>query len=152
MKISTKGRYGLEALLDIAIFGNGDSVSLKTISSRRNISQKYLEHIFIALKKNGIVVSLRGGQGGYKISNPLNEVTVGEVLRALEGSLAPVKCVSEGEQGKCEAYTKCVSKDVWVGIKDALDETVDNITLKDLVDEYNKLNGENMHNQIEYFI
>lgn len=152
MKISTKGRYGLEALLDIAIFGNGDSVSLKTISSRRNISQKYLEHIFIALKKSGIVISLRGGQGGYRISNPLNEVTVGEVLRALEGSLSPVKCVSENNQGKCDAYEKCVSKDVWIDIKNALDESVDSITLKDLVDEYNKLNVENVHNYIEYFI
>lgn len=152
MKISTKGRYGLEALLDIAIFGNGDSVSLKTISSRQDISQKYLEHIFIALKKNKIVESIRGGQGGYKISRPLEEVTAGEVLRALEGSLSPVKCISDNNNVKCGVYDKCVTKDVWMDIKNALDETVDNITLKDLVEEYNKLNGENLHNNIEYFI
>ncbi|KMT20917.1 RrF2 family transcriptional regulator [Clostridium cylindrosporum] len=152
MKISTKGRYGLEALLDIAIFGNGDSVSLKTISSRQGISQKYLEHIFIALKKKEIVISLRGGQGGYRISRPLNEVTIGEVLRALEGSLSPVKCISENTNGKCEFYDKCITKDVWVDIKTAVDDAVDSITLKDLVEEYSRLNDENVHNYIEYFI
>lgn len=152
MKISTKGRYGLEALLDIAIYGDGESVSLKTISSRRDISQKYLEHIFIALKKKEIVTSVRGGQGGYKISKPIDEITVGEILRALEGSLAPVKCISENTKVKCEAYNKCVTKDVWIDIKDALDKAVDNITLKDLVEEFNKSNSEVMHNYIEYFI
>ncbi len=151
MKISTKGRYGLEALMDIAIFSAGDSVSLKTISSRRDISQKYLEHIFIALKKNKIVESTRGGQGGYKITRPLDEVTVGEVLRALEGSLSPVKCI-ESSNPNCKDYDKCISKDVWMSIKNALDETVDNITLKDLVEKYNDLNEKNLHNNIEYFI
>lgn len=152
MKISTKGRYGLEALMDIAIFSAGDSVSLKTISSRRDISQKYLEHIFIALKKNKIVESTRGGQGGYKITRPLDEVTVGEVLRALEGSLSPVKCIEENTDSNCKDYDKCISKDVWMGIKNALDETVDNITLKDLVEKYNDLNEKNLYNNIEYFI
>lgn len=151
MKISTKGRYGLEALLDIAIFGNGESVSLKTISGRQNISQKYLEHIFITLKKNSIVESIRGGQGGYKLSRSLDETTVGDILRALEGPLSPVKCISDNNE-KCESYDKCITKDIWNEIKSALDKTVDNITLKDLVEEYNKLSAQNIHNYIEYFI
>lgn len=151
MKISTKGRYGLEALLDIAIFGNGDSVSLKTISGRQNISQKYLEHIFITLKKNKIVESIRGGQGGYKLAKPLDKTTVGDILRALEGPLSPVKCLAD-ENKKCEVYDKCVTRDIWDGIKNALDKTVDGITLKDLVEEYNRLNSQDMYNFIEYFI
>lgn len=151
MKISTKGRYGLEALLDITIFGNSDSVSLKSISERQGISQKYLEHIFIALKKREIVISTRGGQGGYKISRPIEEITVGEVLRALEGDLSPVKCTDSSEN-ICEYYDKCISKGVWDDIKDAVDNVVDNITIKDLYEEYNKLNDKEMHNYIEYFI
>ncbi|MEF9951410.1 MAG: Rrf2 family transcriptional regulator [Clostridium sp.] len=151
MRISTKGRYGIEAILDMALYGNGESVSIKSISERQGISQKYLEHIFSDLRKNGIVEGTRGGQGGYKISKDISRITVGKIIRSLEGSLSPVKCLDEGIIS-CEAFEKCVTKDVWKGIKDEIEGVVDNITIKDLVQEYESLKEKEAYKQIEYFI
>ncbi|MEG2892805.1 MAG: Rrf2 family transcriptional regulator [Clostridium sp.] len=151
MRISTKGRYGIEAILDMAIYGSGESVSIKSISERQGISQKYLEHIFSDLRKNGIVEGTRGGQGGYKISIDISRITVGKIIRSLEGSLSPVKCLDEGMIA-CEAFERCTTKDVWKGIKDQIEGVVDNITIKDLVNEYEKLKSKEAYKQIEYFI
>lgn len=131
MKISTKGRYALKLMLDIAMNSNGAAVSLRDIATRQGMSDKYLEQIISTLNKAGYVKSIRGAQGGYILTKQPKEYTVGMILRATEGSLAPVSCVDS----ECEREEKCVTYVVWKKINDAVTEVVDSITLQDLLDE-----------------
>ena len=130
MKISTKGRYALKLMLDIAMNSNGAAVSLRDIATRQGMSDKYLEQIISTLNKAGYVKSIRGAQGGYILTKQPEEYTVGMILRATEGSLAPVSCVDS----ECEREEKCVTYVVWKKINDAINNVVDNITLADLVE------------------
>jgi len=132
MKISTKGRYALRIMLDLAMNFDGTYTSLKDISSRQGVSDKYSEQIINHLSKAGFVKSTRGSKGGYMLANKPEEYTVGMILRILEGSLAPVACLDKGGNS-CERNTSCVTLDVWKELKDAIDNVVDNITLEDLV-------------------
>lgn len=134
MKISTKGRYGLTALVDIAINSTKENVTLKSISERQNISERYLEQIFSTLRKAGIVSSIKGSQGGYFLSSSPSSITVGMILRALEGSL---KVVDDSNVSDKLQY--CIQTTVWDSINKSIDSVVDSITLEDLVFEYNKL-------------
>lgn len=135
MKLSTKGRYGLRAVLDIAVYGREEAVALSGTSEREGISINYLEQLVPKLKKAGILNSIRGAQGGYVLAKPAEEISVGDVLRALEGSLSPVDCGElDGEEG-CSAAKSCVTKYVWKKISDSINETVDAITLAELVKE-----------------
>ncbi|MCX7748045.1 MAG: Rrf2 family transcriptional regulator [Clostridia bacterium] len=147
MKLSTKGRYGVKAILDLALNDSQGQVSLKSIAERQNISENYLEQLFALLRKAGIVNSVRGAQGGYVLAKQPDEITVGSVLRALEGSLAPVDCVVESEVHKCERAEGCVTKIVWEKIRDCVNGVVDSIYLQDLIEEYMKMNeqGETMY-------
>jgi Rrf2 family protein len=151
MKLSTKGRYGTRAMLDLALNYNENigPVSLGAIAQRQNISEEYLEQIFSSLRKSGIVESVRGAQGGYRLGRATDNITVGDILRVLEGSLSPVDCVQEDNPVSCERYEDCVMKDVWIKIRDSINSTVDAITLADLVDNYQAL-----HNKSDfmYFI
>lgn len=131
MKISTKGRYALKLMLDIAMNSNGAAVSLRDIATRQGMSDKYLEQIISTLNKAGYVKSIRGAQGGYILTKQPEEYTVGMILRVTEGSLAPVSCVDS----ECEREEKCVTYVVWKKINDAVTEVVDSITLQDLLDE-----------------
>jgi Rrf2 family protein len=140
MKLSTKGRYGLKAMLDLAVHNSEGYISLKSIAERQEISENYLEQLFAILKKAELVKSIRGAQGGYIIANRPEAVTVGSILRALEGSLAPVDCVTEVEPVMCDRSGKCITKFIWTRIRDKINEVVDSITLQDLVDEYNQTN------------
>jgi Rrf2 family protein len=140
MKLSTKGRYGLKAMLDIALNMNDGVVAIKNISKRQGISEPYLEQLFSALKKAGLVKSTRGSMGGYVLASSPEQITVGQVLRALEGSLAPVDCVLETDAHQCDRVDCCVVKGVWAKIRDSINEVVDSITLSDLVEDYKKLN------------
>lgn len=135
MKLSTKGRYGARAMLDLALHYRMDDtpVALGSIAERQGISEEYLEQIFSSLRKSGIVESVRGAQGGYKLSRPADKITVGDILRVLEGSLAPVDCVVEGKAPNCERYDTCALNDVWLKLRDAINECVDSVTLADLV-------------------
>lgn len=99
MKISTKGRYALRVMIDIAIHSNGRCVSIKEIAGRQEISEKYLEQIFTVLSRSGLLRSTRGAQGGYTLTRDPEDYTVGMILRALEGDLAPVDCVAQGQSG-----------------------------------------------------
>lgn len=137
MKLSTKGRYGARAMLDLALNYKSDDqpVSLGGIAERQGISEEYLEQIFSSLRKAGLVESVRGAQGGYKLGRPAARITVGDILRVLEGSLAPVDCVVEGRRPTCERYDDCVMNGVWQKLADAINSTVDSITLADLVAE-----------------
>ena len=131
MKISTKGRYGLRAVLDIAM--QDEAASVSSIAARQFISENYLEKLIAMLKKAGIVNSLRGAQGGYVLAKPAEEISVGEVLRALEGDLNPVDCAEIDGSGEfCEGADTCVAKFVWKRISDSINRAVDNLMIAEL--------------------
>lgn len=138
MKLSTKGRYGLKAMLDLAIHNSAGQVVLKSIAERQGISENYLEQLFASLKKQKLVKSIRGSQGGYTLGDSPENITVGAILRALEGSLAPVDCVDENQHMECSQYVCCVTRGIWLKIRDSINEVVDSITLQDLLDDYQK--------------
>ena len=133
MKISTKGRYALRLMIDLATNDDGNLIRIKDVAERQNISDKYLEQIISALNKAGFVRSVRGPQGGYSLKKKPEDYTVGMILRLTEGSLAPVACVEEDETD-CERQGGCVTYLLWRKISDAINGVVDTITLKDLID------------------
>jgi Rrf2 family protein len=141
MKISTKGRYALRLMIDLATNNTGVPISLKDVAKRQGISDKYLEQITAVLNKAGYVKSVRGAQGGYLLRRDPKEYTVGMILRLTEGSLAPVTCV-EDEDYVCDRADGCVTVIVWKKINDAINEVVDGITLQDLLDWQNEQNGQ----------
>ena len=140
MKISTKGRYALRLMIDLAERSDGTPVSLKDVAKRQNISDKYLEQIISVLNRAGFVRSIRGAQGGYLLKKDPKEYTVGMILRLTEGSLAPVACI-EDDEVICDRQDCCVTIMVWKKINEAISGVVDNITLQDLVDWQNEKNG-----------
>ena len=133
MKLSTKARYGLRALIDLALYSENETVSIQSIARRQNISDSYLEQLMRKLRSAGLIVSVRGAQGGYKLARPANEISVGDVLRALEGSLEAVTC--GGEDNSCQGADLCVTKFVWERINSSIRDTVDSIKLSQLVEE-----------------
>lgn len=133
MKISTKGRYALRIMIDLAMNVGETPVRVKEIASRQNISEKYLEQIIAMLGKAGYVKSIRGAQGGYLLTKEPEEYTVGMILRLAEGSIAPVFCVETNEQS-CDKKGSCVSAMLWQKMNDAMNEVVDHTTLQDLID------------------
>lgn len=141
MKISTKGRYALRLMIDLALTSGEHPVSLKDVAARQGISDKYLEQIISVLNKAGYVRSIRGAQGGYLLKRDPSEYTVGMILRLTEGSLSPVACIEDGEI-ICDRQDICVTSIVWKRINDAVNEVVDNITLQDLCDWQNEKNGQ----------
>ncbi len=132
MKISTKGQYGTRALLDLALHGGKGPVLLKDIAQRQQISQSYLEHVVTSLIAGGILRSTRGPKGGVSLAKPPDEIRLGEVIQLLEGSTAPVECVSNPEV--CERSEFCVTRDVWDELKKAMDGVLESITLQGLVE------------------
>ena len=137
MKLSTKGRYGLRAMIDLAQYSEQDAVSISSIAQRQNISESYLEQLVAKLKKAGLVMSTRGAQGGYRLARPADEVSVGDVLRALEGNLEAVVCSAQTEEG-CQGSDLCVTKYVWQKINESIAKTVDEMMLSQLVEESKK--------------
>lgn len=140
MKISTKGRYALRLMLDLAVHDTGAAIPLKEVASRQDISVKYLEQIVTQLSRGGLVRSARGAVGGYFLARKPEEYTVGEILRQLEGSLAPVQCADPGS-APCERADQCVTIEVWQKIEQAVADVVDHITLADLVHRYEEKTG-----------
>jgi len=136
LKLSTKGRYGLRAVLDIALHSEEEAVALSTIAERQSISISYLEQLIAKLKKDGIVTSTRGAKGGYILSKDPSMISVGQILRALEGNLDPVDCAEiVGGESTCIASDICVTKYVWKRISDSINSAVDNLMLSELVEE-----------------
>lgn len=133
MKISTKGRYALRMLVDLAQHRNNGFISLKEVSERQNISKKYLEQIVPSLNKGNILRTNRGPQGGYYLAVDPDKCTVGEVLRLTEGSLSPVDCGAQ-EPVECERSEDCVTLPIWQGLNRVINEYLDGITLQDLLD------------------
>lgn len=133
MKISTKGRYALRLMVDLAMNNTGEMVRIKEIAERQHISEKYLEQIISILKRAGFVRSLRGSQGGYQLAWEPKEYTVGMILRLTEGSMAVVSCL-EDEKNQCERAGQCVSLRLWTMIDKAVSDVIDHLTLQDMVE------------------
>ena len=131
MKISTKGRYAVRVMLDLALNNTGQCIKVKDIAARQDISEKYLEQIIAMLNKAGYVNSVRGAQGGYRLAKDPSEYTVGMILRLTEGSLARVACMDEGAE--CEKCDTCETLEVWRELYDAINGVIDNVTIADLV-------------------
>lgn len=140
MKLSTKGRYGLRAIIDLALHSEDRSASIQSISQRQDISENYLEQLMRLLKKAGLISSVRGAGGGYRLAKASSEISVGDVLRALEGDLKPVDCGAINGNGGCEGSGSCVTKYVWKKMNDAIQGAVDSIMLDELINESRKIN------------
>lgn len=141
MKLSTKGRYGLRAMVDLAVYSNGDHVSLFNIAQRQNISENYLEQVFSILRKAGLVKSVKGAQGGYNLGDKPSNILVGTILRALEGDLSVIDTEAETKGADFDGILTCLNINVWEKLNSKINEIVDAITLEALVDEFKKLNG-----------
>lgn len=133
MKISTKGRYAMRMLLDLAEHRGGGYISLKDIAQRQSISKKYLEQIIPILSSSNILRANRGAQGGYMLARNPDQYTVGEILRLTEGSIVPVDCAGQ-ECPDCERSSSCAMRSVWKGLSDVISEYLDSITLQDILD------------------
>lgn len=139
MKLSTKGRYGLRALIDLAVYSEESAVSISSIAARQKISESYLEQLMAKLKKAGLVASIRGAGGGYRLARPAGEISVGDILRALEGNLEAVECDGLKSDRGCEGADVCVTKYVWQKINESITRAVDDIKLSQLVEEGKKV-------------
>ena len=140
MKLSTRGRYGIHAMYDLALNAEGGPQSIKAIAEREGIPEAYLEQLIAVLKREGLVLSVRGAQGGYRLARAPGEITVGDVLRALEGSLNLVDCLEEADA--CGRACACPSRIVWQKVRDGLEAIVDGITLQDMVDDYRRMTAQ----------
>lgn len=137
MKISTKGRYALRMLIDLAEHKENGFVSLKDIAERQNISKKYLEQIVPIMNRSGILITNRGYQGGYKLAKEPAQITVGEILKNTEGSMAPVACL-EQSPNQCPRCKECVTLPIWEGLERVVSDYLEGITLQDIIDRKQK--------------
>ena len=139
MKLSTKGRYGLRALIDLALNSEMDPVCIQSISDRQNISESYLEQLMRKLRTAGLVISVRGAGGGYQLAKPAAEISVGDVLRALEGNIDAVTCSANQQEHSCVSADTCVTRYVWQRINDSITQAVDTMMIDQLVEESRKI-------------
>jgi len=149
MKLSTKGRYGLRALIDLAMYSEQEAVSIGSIAARQNISESYLEQLVGKLRKADLVTSIRGAGGGYKLAKQAQEISVGDILRALEGDLKAVECPGQKEENSCQSADLCVTKYVWQKINDSITQAVDDIKLNQLVEESKKAKNKGQVNNMD---
>ena len=149
MKISTKGKYGLRAMIDLAQYSEQEAVSISSIAQRQKISESYLEQLVAKLKKAGLVVSIRGAAGGYRLARPAAGISVGDVLRALEGDVRAVICTAQTEEG-CEGEELCVTKYVWQRINESIEKTVDEMMLDQLLAESRKAQEKAKNHDVDY--
>ena len=135
MKLSTRGRYGLKAMVDLAMAYGGGPVSISTLAAQQSISDAYLEQLIGALRKAGLVCSSRGVQGGYTLSRPPREINVGEVLKVLEGSTTVIDCVSS-DKVECGNACSCSARPLWLKLQAGINEVLTATTLQDMADDY----------------
>ncbi len=140
MKLSTRGRYGIHAMYDLACNADAGPQPIKAIAERQSIPEAYLEQLFAVLKRDNLVKSVRGAQGGYMLSRPASQITVGDVLRSLEGGLSLVDCLDEEEA--CGKSCACPTRIVWLKLRNGLNAIVDSITLTDMQEEYERLKAQ----------
>lgn len=139
MKLSTKGRYGLRAMIDLADYSEDTPQSIANIAMRQSISDSYLEQLMAKLKKAGLITSIRGSQGGYVLARSSDEISVGDILRALEGDLSPVDCIGIKGENTCTSSDNCVTRLVWKRISDSIEDAVNSISLRELVEDNRKM-------------
>lgn len=135
MKLSTKGRYGLRAMVDLGIYSECEPVSISSIAARQQISDRYLEQLFGKLKKAGLVSSSRGAQGGYQLARRPEEISAGDILRVLEGDLMSVACAGDSEAHECSASDYCVTRYVWQKVHEGIITAVDGLSLAELIQQ-----------------
>lgn len=140
MKISTKGRYALRMLIDLAEHKENGYISLKDIAKRQQISKKYLEQIIPIFNHTGMLLTNRGAQGGYKLARKPEQYTVAEILRLTEGSIAPVACLDQ-EPNECERSADCVTLPIWQGLYEVITDYLEGITLQDILDKEQTRHG-----------
>jgi Rrf2 family protein len=140
MKISTKGRYGLRILLDLAIHDSGSPRLIRDIAQSQQISEKYISRLIIALRKGGMVRSIRGARGGFRLKTDPKEITLLDVVEAMEGPLAIVDCVRT--PAKCCRIESCPTRSIWNDINTGIRDNMRQVTLQDIIDNYKKLNAE----------
>lgn len=140
MMISTRGRYALRMMLDLAEHQKNGVVPLKDIAARQEISKKYLEQIIPILNRADMLITVRGYQGGYRLTRDPKDYRLGDILRATEGSLAPVSCL-EGPQNPCSRQADCATLPIWAGLDKVINDYLDSITLQDILDEQMRLRG-----------
>ena len=138
MKLSTKGRYGVKAMVDLAIHYGESPISIKSISQRQGISEYYLEQLFSALRKAKLIKSIRGAQGGYVLNKLPEEITVADIMEVLEGPIEISDCV---EGTTCNDGNCCATRLVWQKIKTSIEDVTTSVTLKDIVNDYNEINN-----------
>lgn len=138
MKLSTKGRYGLKAMFDLAMHDGTGPIPLKAIAERQQLSDHYLEQLVAELRRSGLVKSVRGAQGGYMLAHRPSEITVGDIIRVLEGPLGPSDCVLENKPTLCDNAEHCITKIVWEKIQTSISNVIDSITLQDMLEDYEK--------------
>lgn len=137
MKLSTKGQYGVKAMFDLALHYGDEPIPLKSIAERQGISEYYLEQLIAVLRRENLVKSVRGAQGGYVLSREPSEITVGKILNVLEGPLEISECIDD--VGECTRANYCATRLIWVKMRDALEDVVNTITLSDMVNDYKAL-------------
>ncbi|MBF7097193.1 RrF2 family transcriptional regulator [Alkalibacter mobilis] len=135
MRLSTKGRYGVMAMYQLALNYENGTISIKDIAQKMDYSDAYLEQMFATLKKERLVTSHRGPKGGYRLSKDPDKITVGDVIRALEGPIEFSSCVGGSENYNCDKSGFCVTKDIWEQVNDSINQVIDNITLGDLLNK-----------------
>ncbi|MBL4935121.1 Rrf2 family transcriptional regulator [Clostridium sp. YIM B02515] len=136
MKLSTKGRYGVKAMVDLAIHYGGDPISIKSISERQNISEYYLEQLFSPLRRAELIRSVRGAQGGYVLSRSPKDITIAEIMEVLEGPIEISNCLDEKS---CNNVDCCATRLLWAKIKNSIDSVTKSTTLQDILDDYKNM-------------
>lgn len=141
MKLSTKSTYGLRAMLAIALNGEGQATSIADIAGKEGISVAYLEQLLNRLRRQGLVASVRGPKGGYRLTRPTRAITVADIVKSLEGSIYPVHCVSPRNRpaSACARTSSCVPKLVWHKLAKAINDCLESVTLRDLCVEASKI-------------
>ncbi|WP_039655663.1 RrF2 family transcriptional regulator [Clostridium tyrobutyricum] len=143
MKLSTKGRYGVKAMVDLAIHYSDEPLSIKSISERQDISEYYLEQLFSPLRKAKLIKSVRGAQGGYILNRHPKDIKVGDIMKVLEGPIEISECIDDTDGNSCNNTECCATRLLWSKIKDSIDKVMESTTLQDIVDDYNSINKKN---------
>lgn len=136
MKLSTRGRYGLKAMVDLAVEYGGGPMSISALAAMQGISDAYLEQLIAGLRRAGLVTSMRGAQGGYALSRPPEDINVGEILRVLEGRTTVMSCVGTKNDAACENACICSARPLWLKLQSRIDEVLDTTTLADMAQDY----------------
>lgn len=145
LRLSTKGHYGLKAMFDLAMHYGPNPIPLRAVAERQNISDHYLEQLIAVLRRAGLVKSVRGAQGGYILAREPEKITVGEIVRALEGPIAPVDCVSEVDPADCDHSDYCITRSVWERVRDSIASVLDSISLADMCRDAEKARKSRKH-------